>query len=153
MYPLRKVNTKRLMSLFALFALALNTLLPFFTIYGTSQAMATQFESSLLLKSNTSLNDKILICTSSGFKWVSWKELQNGNIDGSEKPLPKPHTKYQCPLCLLAEKNSDSFITADNDLITSVRFRLNDQKTTPTTAIVQRYVLQRLQARAPPFLA
>ncbi len=83
--------------LLLLVAFLLNVMLPFVAVYDTQQALASHSEQS---SSNSNLSsllgDKILICTSSGFKWVSWDDLQQDNNQ------TQSHSKYQCALCYLA---------------------------------------------------
>lgn len=86
------------------FAFALNVLLPFFATYNVpahtniSSAKPTQTMASLF-------GEKILICTSQGFKLVSWSDLVNG------KETPKPHPEYKCPLCYVSAKGCKVALT------------------------------------------
>lgn len=74
-----------------LMAFVMNVFLPFFAIYNTpsEQAIGQKELSSLF-------GEKILICTTDGFKWVTWEELRN------QKHRPTPGDHYKCPLCYLA---------------------------------------------------
>ncbi len=74
-------------------ALLLNLMLPFFAVYHSQQASAAPVSAESMA---TLFDEKVLICTSEGFKWVRWADI----VDGSE-PL-SPHPQYQCALCYIA---------------------------------------------------
>ncbi|MFW0777651.1 MAG: hypothetical protein ACN2B6_08035 [Rickettsiales bacterium] len=78
---------KRLAVLLLTFTIAFNTLLPFFAFY------QGQTEPSQLAKL---FGDKVLICTSDGFQWVSWEDLKSGKI-----PVEQ-HKQFFCPACVIA---------------------------------------------------
>lgn len=126
-------------------AFLMNVMLPFFAVYNISQAV-DQFESSAL---NTPLSDdKVLLCTGNGFKWVSLKDL----LEGGEEPI-KHHTQYDCALCYVSAFNLNDFIPNNDFTFTfnqsfrySPYFFLNDIN-------IQEYSLHSIQARAPPYLA
>ena len=67
-------------------AFLIYTLLPFFAVY--SNPSESKQLSSLF-------GEKVLICTSDGFKFVSWEDLAG-------KDAPKPHNEIKCPLCYFA---------------------------------------------------
>lgn len=93
---MKKANKLRYFSLLTLIAFVMSVMLPFFAVYDVQQALASQ-PSELSSEEMSSLfGEKVLICTSDGFKWVSWEDLQNG------KEQPKPHPQYQCALCYVA---------------------------------------------------
>jgi hypothetical protein len=81
----------RYFAILTLIGFLINTMLPFFAVYNLPQITASSNEQSPSL-----FGDKILICTGSDFKWVSWADLQNG------KESPKPHPEYKCPSCYIA---------------------------------------------------
>lgn len=83
----------RTLSLLTTLAFVLNVFLPFFAVYAVPSAQAA--EPGAL---SSILGEKILICASDGFKWVTWEELQQ---DGGNHPEPgKKH--YECPLCYVS---------------------------------------------------
>lgn len=73
-----------------LLAFLLNAVLPFLAVYNVPAHQ-------LYAKNISSLfGEKVLICSGDGFKWVTWKDLQEGK-GGHEQP-----SHYKCPLCYLA---------------------------------------------------
>lgn len=68
-------------------AFLLYTLLPFFAVYSIP-AESKQLSSVF--------GEKVLICTTEGFKFVTWQELADKNN------LPKQHPDVKCPLCYFA---------------------------------------------------
>lgn len=128
-----------------------NVMLPFFAVYNISQA-AGQFEPSILdtplANEISSVDNKVLLCTGNGFKWVSLKDL----LEGGEEPI-KHHTQYDCALCYVSAFNLNDFIPNNDFTFTfnqsfqySPYFFLNDIN-------IQEYSLHSIQARAPPYLA
>ena len=73
-----------------LLAFVFNLLLPFFASYSLSSAQAASVDDLSAL-----IGDKVLICTSSGYKWVTLSEWQY------EEPAPESGKHYKCPLCYL----------------------------------------------------
>lgn len=73
-----------------LLAFAFNLLLPFFASYSLNSAQAAS-ENEL----SGLIGDKVLLCTSTGYKWVSLSEFQD------EEPAPETGKHYKCPLCYL----------------------------------------------------
>ncbi len=68
-------------------AVVFSAMLPFFATY--SEKAPTSGLASLF-------GEKVLICTSEGFKWAKWEDLQAGKA-------PKSYKNYSCPLCYLAD--------------------------------------------------
>ncbi len=93
---MKKANKFRYFSLLTLVAFLMNVMLPFFVVYDVQQALASGSAESSSEEMSSLFGEKVLICTSDGFKWVSWEDLQNG------KEQPKPHPQYQCALCYVA---------------------------------------------------
>ena len=73
-----------------LLAFVFNLLLPFFASYSLSSAQAASVNDLSAL-----IGDKVLICTSTGYKWVTLSEWQD------EEPAPESGKHYKCPLCYL----------------------------------------------------
>ena len=93
-----------------LLAFVLNLLLPFFATYslGAAQAAGADDLSALI-------GDKVLLCTSTGYQWVSLSEFQG------EEPAPAPETSdhYKCPLCYLG-LDKPEVVAADYSMLRSV---------------------------------
>ena len=90
---MKKAAKFRYISLLTLIAFLMNVMLPFFAVYDIQQAMAAEAEQSSANEMSSVFGNKILICTSDGFKLVSIEDLQNG------KEQPTPHPEYKCALC------------------------------------------------------
>jgi len=91
-----------------LLAFAFNLLLPFFASYNLSSAQAASVNDLSAL-----IGDKVLLCTSTGYKWVSLSELQ------AEKPVPETGKHYKCPLCYLHVDKLEA-IPSDYSMLLSV---------------------------------
>jgi len=74
-----------------LLAFMFNLLLPFFASYNLGSAQAASADNLSAL-----IGDKVLLCTSTGYKWVSLGELMG------EEPAPESSEHYKCPLCYLS---------------------------------------------------
>ena len=96
-----KVKQLRHIGLLLFIAFLVNVTLPYAVGYVAPQATSEQVADQELA---SLLGDKILICTSEGFKWVSWEDVQSG------KEQPKPHTQFQCALCYLAAHGVGYFL-------------------------------------------
>lgn len=93
---MKKAEKIKYFLVITLVAFLMNTLLPFFAVYNLPQAVASEQEQSSAKEMASLFGEKVLICTSEGFKWVSGTDLQSG------KEKPKPHPQYKCPLCYVA---------------------------------------------------
>jgi len=91
-----------------LLAFVFNLLLPFFASYSLSSAQAASVNDLSAL-----IGDKVLLCTSTGYKWVSLSELQN------EEPAPETGKHYKCPLCYLHVDKPET-IPSDYSMLLSV---------------------------------
>ena len=97
----------RVISLATFMAFVMNALLPFFAVYTIPSAQAAEQE-----ELSSPFGEKILICTSNGFKWVAWEELQN------EEHHPVPSNDYKCPLCYVAAHGLKVFLPASDYILT-----------------------------------
>lgn len=88
-------------ALVALFAFLLNALLPFFAVYNVQDGHDNQ---SAARQMASLFGEKVLICTSDGFKWVKWADIEKEG---------KPHkpSNYQCGICYLAAHGTKDFTT------------------------------------------
>ena len=91
-----------------LLAFVFNLLLPFFASYSLNSAQAASANDLSAL-----IGDKVLLCTSTGYKWVSLSELQN------EEPAPETGKHYKCPLCYLHVDKPET-IPSDYSMLLSV---------------------------------
>lgn len=78
----------------------MNVIMPFFAIYNVQQAVAAEASQSQSGEMTSMFGEKVLICTPSGFKWVSWDNL----LDGKEK-VPE-HSQYKCALCYVSANSA-----------------------------------------------
>ena len=85
-----------------LVAFIINATVPFFETYNSSLNTPKTKEISSVF------SEKILICTSDGFRWVSLEDW-----DGNSS---QEHPDYECALCYLSSK--------DGDYITSSLYRV-----------------------------
>jgi len=74
-----------------LLAFVFNLLLPFFASYSLGSAQAASADDLSAL-----IGDKVLLCTSTGYKWVSLGEFLG------EEQAPETSDHYKCPLCYLS---------------------------------------------------
>jgi hypothetical protein len=96
----------RAIALVTLMAFAMNAMLPFFASVTTTSAQAAeQNELSSLF------GEKILICTATGFKWVTWAELQD------QKQQPAQSDYYKCPVCFAGACSAPSYLPTDFQII------------------------------------
>ena len=91
-----------------LLAFVFNLLLPFFATYSLGSAQAASADDLSAL-----IGDKVLLCTSTGYKWVSLNEFQG------EEPAPETGEHYKCPLCYLGIDKPE-VIAADYSMLQSV---------------------------------
>jgi hypothetical protein len=85
-----KKRHKRSIVYTMLLAFVFNLLLPFFASYSLSSAQAASVNDLSAL-----IGNKVLICTSTGYKWVTLSEWKD------EEPAPESGKHYKCPLCYL----------------------------------------------------
>ncbi len=87
--------TRKKVALVTVLALLFSTIFPFFASASVANAAISSSDTELhgvLESADTS----ILICTSSGIKWVSKAEFSQGNYESAE------HKQSQCILCFVA---------------------------------------------------
>ena len=78
-------------------AFVVQLLVPFFAVYGVS---ASHVQAALA--NPEMFGDKVLICTSNGFEYVSWESLaEDENIRNSQ------HKNMKCPTCYVQAKAMD----------------------------------------------
>ncbi|MGH1542936.1 MAG: hypothetical protein ACRBHB_21140 [Arenicella sp.] len=101
----------RLLLMFSLLAFVMNALMPFYAVYGVPSGNGVGGQTSSLF------GEKILLCTSSGFKWVNLSELEVafGISDSGSESLPdSQHNDYfECPLCYLPKDDVDDFYAGE----------------------------------------
>jgi len=122
-----------------LLAFLLNVILPFLAVYNvpTADALAKQASSSF--------GEKVLICTLTGFKWVTWEDLQNGSEEHA------PHPDYKCALCYLAAHGLKNFLTPDDTLWAYGVMAGNTGFSTYSYQPVALYLQSSRHTRAPPY--
>jgi hypothetical protein len=80
---------QKMIAAFTAVALLLHGVLPFFALYQLPVTHDVRSIASLF-------GERLLICTSDGFKWVRTEDIFK---DGQH---PKPHPQYQCALCYVS---------------------------------------------------
>ena len=93
----------------ALLAFLLNVVLPFFAVYNVPHATA-------LAQNSAIFGEKILICTSDGFRWATWQEIQQKDGHSSA-------SHYKCPLCYLAAHGLKDFTAPASPIWDHGRYR------------------------------
>jgi len=73
-----------------LLAFVFNLVLPLFVSSGINLAQASEPDSLAAL-----IGNKVLLCTTEGYKWVSLDTLSE------QSPAPESSGHYKCPLCFL----------------------------------------------------
>jgi len=99
---------KRSIVYIMLLAFVFNLLLPFFASYNLNSAQAASVDDLSAL-----IGDKVLICTSTGYKWVTLSEWQD------EEPASEGGKHYKCPLCFLHVDKPET-IPSDYSMLLSV---------------------------------
>ena len=123
-----------------LLAFVFNLLLPFFATYNLNIAQAAIVDDLSAL-----IGDKVLLCTSTGYKWVSLTELQD------QESAPETGAHYKCPLCYL---NVDKPETIPSDYSTlaavSPAYRVSNYSDAPVENQKTVWLLFGRSTRAPP---
>ena len=123
-----------------LLAFVFNLLLPFFASYNLGAVQAASGDSLSAL-----IGDRILLCTSTGYKWVSLSEMQG------EAPLPDTGKHYKCPLCYLHVDKPDALSSGYSMLLsTSPIFRVSTYSGEPVENPRTIALLLGRSTRAPP---
>jgi hypothetical protein len=143
---------KRFISYLTVLAFLINAFVPFFAIYNIPQASAATQEQTQD-KENSFFGDKILICTSAGFKWVSLDDLES--FQDLEQQDDAPHSSsFECPLCYVAAHGlKDLLLNTDT---TSMFFSadLSAELLKPADDILRAHFYRyTYQSRAPPTLS
>lgn len=121
----------RTVALVTLMAFTMNAMLPFFASFNTASAQAAeQTELSSLF------GEKILICTATGFKWVTWAELQD------EKQQPAQSDFYKCPVCFAGTYGTQNYLPTDFHII----------KHAPSTATFAYLLVDGISRKSEPLL-
>lgn len=137
------LSHKRLASLMLVVFLC-NLLLPYFA----ANPLAADNRSSDLAADITGTdrtNDKILLCTAKGFRWVSVAELDSfaGSVDND---------LYDCPLCYLSAHGLQALAASDSFFLSRPAqpiYLTERQDDFPTEKVLSRGIL----TRGPPLTA
>jgi len=104
---LKKRSSSRLLTLFIIVAFCVNSLLPFFATYTLPTDLQTRTTPLL------SIAGKILLCTESGFQWVSLKSLQQSQHHSqhqhTEHHSQQTNSPYKCAICYLVAHGIKDF--------------------------------------------
>ena len=90
------------------------------------------------------LSDKILICTSSGYKYVSLEDFRNGKLPNEHDQ--KPH----CPLCFISTALSHLFVPENNSIQFPIFKSENPYYRTFLQVLIPNITLNNSFPRAPP---
>lgn len=133
----------------SLLAFLLNALLPFYATYGGLSS------ANLTANSSPLFGEKILLCTATGYKWVSLAEFADwGQSLAADSDSGGQHNgSFECPLCYVFEDDIDglaisqAYAAADYQQQQTTRYRfLNSPQRQ------QRLLLSGGYTRAPPQL-
>ncbi|PIR39825.1 MAG: hypothetical protein COV35_00570 [Alphaproteobacteria bacterium CG11_big_fil_rev_8_21_14_0_20_39_49] len=144
---MRKAIKFRYISLITLVAFLMNVMLPFFAVYDMQHAMAAEAEKSSIDSMSSLFGDKILICTSDGFKLVSLEDLQNG------KERPTPHPEYKCALCYVAANGIKHVVPAQEVALLYQQSIQYISYSFRNDAEISAISTRGFQTRAPPYIA
>jgi hypothetical protein len=144
---MKKAIKFRYISLITLIAFLMNVMLPFFAVYDVGQAMASEAEKSSIEEMSSVFGDKILICTSDGFKLVSIEDLQSG------KEQPTPHPQYKCVLCYVAAHGTKHAVSAQQVALIYHRHLQYISYSLINDTIISSIYTRGFQTRAPPQIA
>jgi len=137
----------RYLSLLTMTAFLMNVIMPFFAIYNVQQAVAAEASLSQSGEMTSLFGEKVLICTPSGFKWVSWDNL----LDGKEK-VPE-HSQYECALCYVSA-NSVKTTLPVLELVFNVQPDIvHSQYYITEFAATDQFTGHGFLTRAPPYIA
>ena len=118
-------------------AFLLQLMVPFYAVYGVSASHA-----QMALENPAQFGEKVLICTSNGFEYVSWEALANDEGLGRSQ-----HTNMKCPTCYVHAKAMD----AAKPVVMPLYVAPAAQKVAiARDAYVAYHVVQQQHARAPP---
>lgn len=141
---MKKIATSRSVAFLTFMVFFMNALLPFFAVY-PSPAQAQ--ESSGFVSGTDSANDKILICTSQGYKWVSLKDFQGGK----HQPTEKKHV--ECGLCFISAHGLNHLLSSSGDIFSLTPAQAKGVYHTDYTDVtIRKLVALGHFTRAPPFL-
>lgn len=105
---MKKAKNIRYLFILTAIAFLMNAIIPFFAVYNLQQTTTAKPNQFTAAQNSSLFGDKVLICTADGFKWISWKNLQNG------KEQPKQHPHYKCPLCYVAAHGTKQLLPSQN---------------------------------------
>jgi len=137
------IKTRFLLAL-ALLAFVTNVLMPFYAVSGgLLSANFTANASSLF-------GEKILICTSAGYQWVSLSYFE----DAPDTEPEDQHNSYlKCPLCYLVEDETVDVINSHSHVVAVFEHRQTTYyRFLNSTQHVQRLPLSGRHTRAPPHI-
>ncbi len=105
---MKKLMHTKFISYTAVLAFVLNTFLPVWVAYASPDH---ELKNVNELSQTTFFEDKILICTTQGFKWVSLADLEEQNN------TPSSQHRFKCPLCYLPVHTVDTAIIQSQEPI------------------------------------
>lgn len=128
---------KRYATLLVALALMFNALSPLLFTLNSYASAATNTQSSL--------GNKILICTANGFEYISLEDYENGNYPQDKSSIP------HCPLCIISSASADKFcptaITVTFPKITTTSIYYSDVAQISSLHITA----DNIRSRAPPY--
>ncbi|MCE3232229.1 MAG: hypothetical protein K0R98_486 [Rickettsiaceae bacterium] len=135
-----KKSAHRYIVLITALAFIVNIMLPFYAIYSLPANDTKQLSSIF--------GDKVLICTSDGFKWFSWEDIQSG------KEKPKTHEQIKCPVCYVAAHSTNHTFVAQNvEFLYSPEVELLKFRLSLNNNFISQISFSGKQSRAPPYYA
>ena len=89
---MKMLVTSKITSILAIIVFAINAFTPFAAVYSIAEAVSAKPPTKI---SETTSSNKVLICTSEGFKWVEQ------NVSADQHQNNQPH-EYSCAICYIA---------------------------------------------------
>ena len=133
---------KDILMRFTAAAFLLQLLVPFYAVYGVSEAHA-----KAALENPEMFGDKVLICTRDGFQYVSWETLAE-----DEETRNSQHRNLQCPTCYVQAK--DMHMDAPQPYVLKPILAPQPLSIAPhTAAMITERTLRAHAPRAPPVRA
>lgn len=124
-------------NLFLTLVFALNTLAPLSLLFNQDTLAGDSVAQELF-------SGKILICTSSGYKYVSLEDFKNGNLP--DESDPRPH----CPLCAIAATSAYLFIPEIYAILFSEFEATSPYYSVFFQRLIPSIILNKANPRAPP---
>ncbi|MFT7144916.1 MAG: hypothetical protein ACI9TY_000580 [Alphaproteobacteria bacterium] len=137
---MKRIFNSRTGIFIALFAFMTNVALPLFLLLTPLQFNSDDSEQQIA----SVFGDRILVCTTSGLRWVSLNKSQ------SENDPQTPHTQYKCALCYIEDNDLEFAFYAQKDFSFSGNVQYSPIAVNKDVA-TNLYSTHAFSTRAPPY--